>query len=317
MISIDSNSASARGTLSRHTVLLANVGMLLTAMVWGLSFVSTKVLSDTGIGMSPVQIYMYRFTLAYLIILCVCHKRILSYSWRDEILFLLLGLSGGSIYFITENIAVTKTAVANVSLITTLSPLITTFLVGALYRSERPGKWIVIGSLIALLGVVLVVFGGTSGASIHPAGDLLALGAAVSFSIYSILIKKVNATYSAWFITRKSFFYGIITALPFLLMEPESSRASLGVFVKPEVWGNIAFLGLMCSLTAYLFMARAIKIIGPVKASNYLYAQPIVTMLAGWVILDENVGWTGWFGCALIIGGLWFGETLARRRQRV
>lgn len=313
MISIDSNSGSARGVQSPHTILMANIGMLVTAMVWGLSFVSTKVLSEGNICMSPVQIYLYRFTLAYIIILCICHRRIFSHSWRDEILFLLLGMSGGSIYFITENIAVTKTAVANVSLITTLSPLITMFMIGALYRSERPSKWIVMGSVIALVGVALVVFGGVSDASFHPAGDLLALGAAVSFAIYSILIKKINATYSTWFITRKSFFYGIVTALPFLLLEPESSLAPLSVLAEPRVWANLAFLGLVCSLSAYLLMARAIKIIGPIKANNYLYAQPIVTMLAGIVILHENVGLTGWIGCAMIIGGLWLGETLTRR----
>lgn len=316
MISIDSNSGSTRGARNPHTNLLANIGMLLTAMVWGLSFVSTKILSEESIGMSPVQIYLYRFTLAYLIILCICHRQILAHSWRDEFLFLLLGMSGGSIYFITENIAVTKTAVANVSLITTLSPLITIFMVGALYRNERPSRWIVMGSIIALAGVALVVFGGASEASFHPAGDLLALGAAASFAIYSILIKKINATYSTWFITRKSFFYGIVTALPFLLMEPREDLAPVSVLADPRVWANLAFLGLVCSLAAYLLMARAIKIIGPIKANNYLYAQPIVTMLAGMVILHENVGVAGWLGCALIIGGLWLGETLTRRLSR-
>lgn len=316
MISIDGNIASARGALSRHTVLLANLGMLLTAMVWGLSFVSTKMLTDNGIAMSPVQIYLCRFLLAYIIILCVCHKQLRAYSWRDEFLFLLLGLSGGSIYFITENIAVTITDVANVSLITTLSPLITVFLIGALYRSERPGRWIVIGSLIAVVGVGLVVFNGADGFSLGSVGDLLALGAAASFSIYSILIKKINATYSAWFITRKSFFYGIITAIPFLLMESPEKQAPLSVLLKTEAWANLAFLGLVCSLAAYLMMARAIKVIGPVKANNYLYAQPIVTMLAGWIILGENVGWQGWLGCVLIIGGLWLGETLTRRESK-
>ncbi len=316
MISIDSNSRSVRGARSSHTILLANIGMLVTAMVWGLSFVSTKVLSEGNICMSPVQIYLYRFTLAYIMILCVCHRQILAYSWRDEFLFLLLGMSGGSIYFITENIAVTRTAVANVSLITTLSPLITIFLIGALYRNERPGKWIVMGSVIALFGVALVVFGGTSEASFHPAGDLLALGAAVSFAIYSILIKKINATYSTWFITRKSFFYGIVTAIPFLLMEPEDDLAPFSVLADPRTWANLAFLGLVCSLAAYLLMARAIKIIGPVKANNYLYAQPIVTMIAGMIILNENAGLSGWLGCALIIGGLWLGEALTRHKAR-
>ncbi|MBO4945318.1 MAG: DMT family transporter [Muribaculaceae bacterium] len=316
MISIDNNSASARGTLSRRTVVLASLGMLLTAVVWGLSFVSTKVLSEKPIGLSPVQIYLIRFIMAYAVILCVCHKKLFSYSWRDELLFVLLGLSGGSIYFVTENIAVTLTAVANVSLITTLSPLITIFLVGILYRSERPSRWIVMGSVVALMGVALVVFGGDANAQIHPAGDLLALGAAVSFAIYSILIKKVNAIYTTWFITRKTFFYGIITAIPFLFMEPASSHAPLSVILRPEAILNLAFLGLVCSLTAYLMMARAIKVIGPVKANNYLYAQPIVTMLAGWIVLHEKVTWTGWLDSALIIGSLWLGETLNRKFSR-
>lgn len=310
MVSIDNNQASLR-TLGKRSLLFANLGMLITCIVWGVSFVSTKVLSGEPNNMTPVEIYLYRFTFAYIILLAISHKHFKSYSWRDEGLFVLLGLSGGSIYFVTENIAVTQTAVANVSLITTLSPLITTFIVGALYKSERPGKWIVIGSLVALCGVIMVVFGDADGASFHPAGDLLAFGAAVSFSIYSILIKKVNATYSAWFITRKTFFYGIITALPFLAMEPVHSPIS--VLARPEVWGNLLFLGLVCSLLAYLLMAKSIAVIGPVKASNYLYVQPIVTMLAGWLIVDERVGWTGWLGCALIIGGLWLGETLTRR----
>lgn len=309
MISIDNNSASARGDVKGHTLFLANLGMFVTAMVWGLSFVSTKVLTESGL--SPVEIYLFRFILAYLILLCICHRHIFSYSWRDELLFLLLGMSGGSIYFLTENIAVTQTDVANVSLITTLSPLITVFMVGALYRSERPGRWIVLGSVIALVGVGFVVMGGVDGASLHPIGDMLALGAAVSFSIYSILIKKVNATYSTWFITRKSFFYGIITAFPFLLMEPE--HVSFSTLNNASVWGNLLFLGIICSLAAYLLMARAIKVIGPIKANNYLYVQPIVTMFAGWIVLHEVVGWSGWLGCVLIIGGLWFGETMTRK----
>lgn len=309
MISIDTNHTAPRSEMGRRTVLLANIGMLATAMVWGLSFVSTKMLSEAGLH--PVEIYLYRFLLAYLILLCVCHKRLRAYTWRDEGLFLLLGLSGGSLYFVTENIAVTQTDVANVSLLTSLSPLITTFMVGTMYRSERPGRWIVIGSVVAMVGVVFVVFGGADGASLHPVGDMLALGAAVSFSIYSILIKKVNATYSAWFITRKSFFYGLITALPFLGMEPE--HAPLSVLLDVRVLGNLLFLGLICSLAAYLMMARAIAVIGAVKANNYLYFQPVITLLAGWIVLHENVGWPGWLGCALIIGGLWLGERLNRQ----
>lgn len=311
MISIDSNNSPNRDS-NKSSTMLAHACMLCTAIVWGLSFVSTSVLTRNGLH--PVEIYLYRFILAYLILLAISHRYFRAYTWRDEFLFLILGLSGGSLYFITENIAIARTEVANVSLITTLSPLITTFMMGALYKNERPGRWIVMGSIIAAVGVALVVFGGEGEASFNPVGDLLALAAAVSFSIYSIVIKKINPTYSTWFITRKTFFYGIITALPFLAMEPE--HAPMEVLLRTEVWGNIAFLGLVCSLTAYLILALSIKVLGPITASNYLYAQPIVTMIAGIVILSQPVSWGGWTGCVLIIGGLWLGEALTRRSQR-
>ncbi len=312
MISVDKQTSTPRGGTPRHHTLLANLGMFITASMWGLSFVSTKVLTQNGLH--PVEIYLYRFIIAYLLLLLFTFRYIKSYSWRDEFLFILLGLTGGSIYFIAENIAIKYTEVANVSLITTLSPLITTFLVGALYRSERPGRWIVFGSVIALVGVFFVIFGKGEGTTLNPLGDFLALGAAISFSVYSLIIKKINPTYSTWFITRKTFFYGIITALPFLAIEPE--HAPLSTLLKPEVWGNLAFLSLICSLGAYVFMAIAVKAIGPVKTNNYLYLQPVITMLAGWVILNEMVPWTGWLGCALILGGLWLGETLTRRMSR-
>lgn len=309
MISVDKQTSAPRGTTPRHHTLFANLGMFITATMWGMSFVSTKVLTQNGLH--PVEIYLYRFIIAYIILLTFTFRYIKSYSWRDEFLFILLGLTGGSIYFIAENIAINYTEVANVSLITTLSPLITTFLVGALYRSERPGRWIVMGSCIALVGVIFVVFGKGEGTTINPLGDMLALGAAVSFSVYSLIIKKINPTYSTWFITRKTFFYGIITALPFLALEPE--HAPLSALLETPVWINLGFLSIICSLGAYVFMAIAVKAIGPVKTNNYLYLQPVVTMLAGWVVLNEIVPWTGWLGCALILGGLWLGETLTRR----
>ncbi len=310
MTSGNTPTATRRTTSSKSKVLMAHIGALAATLVWGLSFVSTKVLTDYGLH--PIEIYLYRFILAYVILLLICHKKIFAYSLRDEWLFVVLGMTGGSLYFIAENIAVTRTLVANVSLLTSLTPIITVFLVGCIYKSERPSKWIVMGSLIAIVGVAFVVFGGSStGIEVHPLGDLLALAAAFSFSIYSLVLKKINANYSTLFITRKTFFYGIVTALPFLALEP--SHAPLSVLAEPTVIANILFLGIFCSLMGFALIAQAVKVIGPVNANNYLYVQLIVTLLAGLFILHQSVGWTGWTGCALIIGGLWLGEELTRR----
>lgn len=310
MITIDNETGRTRTQSKKSKIMLAHIGAVAATIVWGLSFVATKVLTDYGLH--PIEIYLYRFIIAYLILLAFCHKKIFSYSLRDELLFVVLGMTGGSLYFIAENIAVTKTLVANVSLLTSLTPIITVFLVGFMYKSERPSKWIVLGSFIAIVGVAFVVFGGSSeGLEVHPLGDILALLAAFSFAIYSLVLKKINANYTTSFITRKTFFYGILTALPFIAMEP--THAPLSVLMEPPVMLNILFLGIFCSLMGFAFMATAVKVIGPVNANNYLYIQPIVTLVAGWAILGQAVGWTGWIGCALIIGGLWLGEELTRR----
>nr|WP_304488162.1 DMT family transporter [Duncaniella muris] len=231
--------------------LIYHAGAAVAVMGWGISFISTKVLMDNGL--SPIEVYIYRFALAYLALLLFCHKQIRSNTWRHEFIFILAGLFGGSIYFISENVALQYTLVSNVSLITSLSPLLTVLLIGFLYRSERPGKATIFGSAIAFVGVGLVIFNSSFALSINPLGDLLALLAALCWAVYSIIIKQLTPLYSALFITRKTFFYGVLTALPFLLIEPHVT--SPAVLIQPKLLLNILFLALFCSLFAYLMWA--------------------------------------------------------------
>ena len=306
-----SNTASpASGSVSKdRSMFWCHVGAALTMVAWGISFVSSKVLLDNGLN--AVEIYVYRFGLAYLLLLCMCHKKLMSNNWRDEMLFLVCGLCGGSIYFIAENIALKYTLVSNVSLITTTSPLLTTLLLGALYKSERPSAGVLGGSLVAFLGVGCVIFNSSFVIKMNPFGDLLALGAAFTFAIYAVVLRRLNAFYSATFITRKTFFYGVITALPFLPMDPE--HASLDVLLRPAVWGNIVFLSAFASVFAFMIWSIAIKKMGTVKASNYLYFQPVVTLVASALILSEKVTIVGYTGCALILIGVWLSDWLGRK----
>lgn len=307
---------------SHKGLLICHLGALLAVCMWGGSFVSTKVLINNGLG--PVEIYIYRFLLAYLLILLACHSKLWSNSWRDEFLFLICGLCGSSIYFIAENNAVNYTRVSDVSMITTLSPLLTTLLIGALYKTERPGKWTYVGSTIAFLGVGFIIFkdGLTSTAPeangpdtlSATIGNLLALGAAFSWAIYSLVLRKLTVLYSAWFITRKMFFYGLITALPFWIIskEPVSNPETL---LRPEVLTNLLFLGVLCSVVAYILWAWVTGKLGAITTNNYLYVQPIATMIIAAILFgkDDPITFIGCFGCFLIIGGLWLGDYMTRR----
>lgn len=291
--------------------LVYHLAALLIVLAWGVSFVSTKVLLDNGLR--PAEIYIYRFLLAYLLVLCVCHKRMFSNSLRDELLFATCGLCGGSIYFIAENTALEYTLVSNVSLITAISPLLTTFLIGMIYKSERPSKGIYIGSIVALMGVACVIFNSSFVVKMNPIGDLLSFAAALSWAVYSLVLRKLNALYSIMFISRKTFFYGVLTALPYMLTEPQIT--SPAVLLQASVWPHMLFLGVFASMIAYVIWAQSVKHLGAITASNYIYLQPIVTLIASVIILSETITIVGYLGCALILGGLWLGDYLTRKKS--
>lgn len=301
---------------STSSTLWCHIGAILAVSAWGASFISTKILQADN-GLTPTEVYLLRFILAYLAVLIVSHDRLWANSLRDELLFVACGLCGGSIYFMAENSSIQYTYVSNVALLTALAPLITALIIGLLYKSERPGAGIVIGSVVAFVGVGFVVFNSPGGAESAPAnqplGDTLALLSALGWSIYTIVLRKVNALYTAWFISRKTFFYGLLTALPFLLTQ--DNIVSPQVLIKPEVWGNILFLGLFCSMGAYIIWAQTIKRLGPISASNYLYLSPLVTLIASYLVLGDAITFIGVVGCALILGGVWLGDVLERRRK--
>lgn len=297
---------------SNKAMIMAHLGALLCVSMWGVSFVSTKVLLNAG--MQPVEIYIYRFSLAYVLIWGLKRTRLMSDNWRDEGLLMLCGLLAGSIYFLAENFGLRYTLVSNVSLLTSTSPLITALLVGLFYKADRPGRGMLMGSMVAFLGVACVIFNSSFNLQINPLGDMLSLAAAFSWALYSLVLKRLNANYDVWFITRKTFFYGVLTALPFISIEPPHFSIP-EIIDNTEVLSNLLFLGLGASLIAYILWANTVRFMGAVKANNYMYVQPIITLVVSAIWLGEKVSAVGYMGCALILLGLWLGDYLTQRTK--
>lgn len=289
--------------------LFANIGAILVMVAWGTSFLSSKVLMVTG-GFTPVEVFIYRFTFAYFILLALTCKKIRANNLRDELLFLICGLCAGSFYFIAENYGLEYTTAGNVSLMVSISPIFTTVLMAVIYRfMPRPN--VIIGSLIAFAGVACIIFSSGEGFEINPLGDLIALSASLSWGVYTIVVRQLNPIYNSLFITRKLFFYGVITGLPLLIIQEQPLKLWLIFdFNQPQFFLNFLFLGLFCSAFAYLAWSQAMKVLGAIKANNYLYMQPLVTMIAGYFILGEEILLLGYIGCFLIIGGILISEKL-------
>ena len=277
----------------------------LTVAVWGTTFVWTKLLIINGL--SPAQIFTLRFIIAYVLLtgfsLWRGRHKWLSDNWRDELTMLALGLTGGSMYFLTENESLRFTTATNTSLIVCSCPLFAMLIIALFYKSERFSKRQALGSLVALAGMAAVVLNGHFVLHLSPLGDTLAFSACICWALYTLLMKPVMGRYPAMFITRKVFFYGILTILPYYIFVPD--MPSWDVLTRPDVALNLLFLGSVASMLCYLTWSWCMKGLGAVVCTNWVYVNPITTIIAAWLILGEQITVYFLIGSALIIAGMY------------
>jgi drug/metabolite transporter (DMT)-like permease len=229
-----------------------------------------------------------------------------SNSWQDELLMLFLGLTGGSLYFLTENSAMNYTTTTNTSLIVSLSPLIATTLISMFYQSQRLSRRQSMGSVLAAIGVVLVVMNGHFVLHLSPRGDALAFGAALCWGVYSLLMVPATRFYDTMFITRKVFFYGLVSMIPYLVCYP---GLGLDLLVQqPALVWNLLFLGCVASMLCFLAWNWVIKKLGAVVATNYVYLNPVTTIVFAWLVLHEQITFYFILGTLLILVGMYLAD---------
>ena len=288
--------------------------------IWGSTFVFTKMLLQSGL--SPAQIFTLRFIIAYVLLLAFSltrQHRWLSCSLKDELLMVVLGITGGSMYFLTENAAMLYTTATNTSLIVCSCPLFAMLLFALFYRQSEPiGRMQAVGSLLACLGMAVVVLNGHFVLHLSPLGDMLAFAACLCWAVYSLLMKPALERYSTLFITRKVFFYGLLTIIPYYILRPDEADVSIfnlplgacdALLAKnPSILLNLLFLGIVASLICFLVWNWVIGKLGAVVATNWVYFNPITTILFAWWLLSEQI--TVWFllGTALILAGMYLAD---------
>ncbi len=298
-------SKSSNSTLGYHFIAFIVVA------IWGSTFVFTKMLLQGGF--SPAQIFTIRFIIAYVLLLTFevatrwSSFRLFSASWLDELLMVVLGVTGGSLYFLTENAAMLYTTATNTSLIVCSCPLFAMLLFALVYRrSERITRIQALGSVVACLGMAVVVLNGHFVLHLSPLGDLLALTACLCWAVYSLIMKYVSERYSTIFITRKVFFYGLLTIIPYFFIYPGLNISLL--FTNPHLLYNILFLGVVASMVCFVVWNWVIRKLGAVVATNWVYFNPIVTMVfAAWLLSEPITPWL-LLGTVLILGGMYLSD---------
>jgi drug/metabolite transporter (DMT)-like permease len=286
---------------------LYHIVALLVASIWGSTFISTKLLLLAG--MTAAQIFVLRFAIAYVLLLAYSvykRHRVFARSWRHELLLAMLGVVGGSLYFLTENSAMNYTTTTNTSIIVSLCPLFASALIGFVYKSQRLNRVQTFGTLLAAAGVVVVVMNGRFVLHLSPIGDTLAFMACLCWAFYSLLMIPASKRYDTVFITRKVFFYGLVSMIPYFAVYP-----GLGVDIvvsQPRLLANLLFLGSIASMACFLAWNWVLRKLGAVVCTNYVYFNPVVTVIFAWAILNEQITFYFVFGTTLILTGMFLAE---------
>lgn len=277
-----------------------HIAAAITILIWGTTMVSTKVLLN---DFKPIEILLLRFILGAISLVIVYPCRLKGTTFKQEGMLFLAGLLGVCMYYMLENVALAYSMASNVSVIISASPLFTALLGKLLLKGdESPKSAFYIGFVVAVCGIILIVFNGKK-LELNPLGDILALFAAVCWAAYSLVVKKINSFgYNVILTTRRIFEYGLLCMTPILAFSELSfdmSKLCNSVNVL-----NLLFLGICASALCFVTWNTAIGILGPVKTTTYIYIIPVISVAASAVILHERITALAAAGMALIIAGL-------------
>ena len=281
-----------------------HLAALFTIIIWGTTFISTKVLL---VDFRPVEILFFRFVMGFAALFIVCPHRLKAASRKQEATFVLAGLCGICLYYLLENIALTYTMASNVGVIISVAPFFTAILSRVFLKSE--GKLranFFIGFVVAMAGVVLISFNGSK-LELNPMGDILAVLAAFIWACYSILTRRISSFgYPVILTTRRTFFYGILFMIPALALF--DFEIGLERFANITYLLNILYLGLEASALCFITWNLAVKLLGAVKTSIYIYMVPVITVVTSVLVLKEPVTWESAVGTVLAVAGLFLSE---------
>jgi len=292
---------------------MSHLMAIILMFIWSLSYLSIKVISEE---VSPILSAFYRFVFAAIILFVILklkfpEEKVLK---EDKLKFALGGLFGVTIYFIFENYSVAYTSASNVAILIASIPVFTLFTQRIIYKEKFTyGK--IIGVILSLIGIIIIIAakGRVSLLSKGSVGDLMALGAVFSWIIYNMVCSSFKGNYKVLTITTYEIMWGSLFLSPSLFFNTLQMPSTKVVL-------NLVFLSIFCSCIGYVMYVHCLKDLGATVITTYINLQPIMSLIAAGVILNETVTIWQVVGCIVIIAGVTLvsldGRLNFRKRKR-
>lgn len=258
---------------------------LLAVTFWGASFIATKIALNE---LSPMAIILLRliFAIVLLILFSLYKKESLRMKLRIHGWIFILALV--AVFHLWIQVTGLKyTSASNTGWIVGLSPVFMAIL-GILFFKEYLKLAQTLGILIAFLGLVLLIskadFSNLN--FISNKGDFMVLASSFTWSIYSVINKRIAIDYSPMLTTLFLFVFMALLISPFIL---NSTVIWAILHLSLSSWISIIFLGIFCSGIAYVLWAQALKEMESAKVGAFLYFEPFVTVFTAWLFLKEVI----------------------------
>ena len=259
--------------------------ILLAVLFWGTSFVATKT---ALLEIKPVTVIILRLILAttLLTIIALYTKRNFSINLKSHGWILILAMIA-TFHLWIQVTGLQYTTASNTGWIIGTAPIFMAIL-GLIFFKEKVTLLQMAGILIAMFGLLLLIGKGNilNIDLIKNKGDLLVLGSAFTWGVYSMVNKKISLSYSPLMTILYLFLMMLIIITPFNL---NSEAINSVIHLSFIGWISILFLGLFCSGIAYVIWARALRDMESAKVGAFLYFEPFVTVLAAWFFLNEVI----------------------------
>lgn len=277
---------------------LGPIYLSLAASIWGGLYVVSKIALDV---ISPLELLWLRYAVGFLTLLFlgICTGQSWKMKKQDVPLFLSIGVIGYFLSIWAQFAGTQLTSAQMGSMITSATPAFMVLFARLLLKEEFTLQKL-FAVFLATLGVLCIVGVGNTEAS--STGGLILVGAALTWALSSVLIKRCPAEYSALVITA----YGILIA--FIVMTPvlfqQLSALDFHLLTQPTILGSIFYLGVIATAGAFYFWNRGLQLVEAGKGSLYFFLQPVVGSLLGWLCLGEQVTIWFWLGSFLILTGV-------------
>jgi len=273
---------------------------IVSVIFWGASFIATKQALEE---LEPLLIIFLRQVLAISLLasIAIHQKKNFSVNLKNHGRIFILSLIA-SFHLWIQVTGLQYTSASNTGWIIGITPVFMVLL-GFLFFKERISPIQIFGILVAFGGLLLLVGKGdvTSIDLISNKGDLLVLMSSFTWSVYSLVGKRITIEYSPIMTILFLFIMMSIIVVPFALT---AENISALINLTAAGWTSILFLGLLCSGIAYVFWAESLSRMPASKVGAFLYLEPFVTVFTAWIFLNEEISLLTFVSGLIIIGGV-------------